>query len=69
MHQGYPVVQRTKENLMLAIVAAVLFALSLLLQLIAVDLGILTPDLLNTAGFLCVALHLAGVGARSRSRR
>jgi len=54
---------------MLAIVAAVLFALSLLLQLIAVDLGILTPDLLNTAGFLCVALHLAGVGARSRSRR
>lgn len=53
---------------MLAIVAAVLFVLSLLLQLISVDLGILTPSLLNTAGFLCVALYLAGIGSRSYSR-
>lgn len=53
---------------MFAIVAAVLFGLSLLLQLISVDLGILTPTLLLTAGLLCVALHMAGVGSRSYSR-
>jgi len=53
---------------MLAIVAAVLFGLSLLLQLVVVNLGILTPTLLSTAGLLCLALHLGGVRSRSYSR-
>ena len=56
---------------MTAIVAAVLFGLALLLQLLGTSLGIIGPEILTTAGLLCVALHLAGVGAsrRSYSRR
>ena len=42
-------------------------------QLAAFALGPVGPDLLNTAGFLCVALYLAGIGAgsygRARTRR
>lgn len=57
---------------MLAIVAAVLFGLSLLFQLAAFALGPVGPDLLATAGLLCLALYLAGVGTgrlgRSRVR-
>ncbi|MGH3566455.1 MAG: hypothetical protein ACRDRH_10565 [Pseudonocardia sp.] len=54
---------------MIAIVAAVLFALALIFQLAGLGFGVLTADVLITAGLLCVALHLAGVGARSYSRR
>ena len=58
---------------MLAIIAAALFGISLLFQLAAFVLGPVGPDLLNTAGFLCVALYLAGIGAgsygRARTRR
>ncbi|GAA3869615.1 hypothetical protein GCM10022243_38840 [Saccharothrix violaceirubra] len=52
---------------MLAIVAAVLFGLALLLDLAGASLGVVTGGLLVTAGLLCVALHLAGVGAGART--
>jgi hypothetical protein len=49
---------------MFAIIAAVLFAVVLILDLADESLGkVLTPGFLTTAGFLCIALHLAGVGA------
>ncbi|MGQ0575424.1 MAG: hypothetical protein ACT4RN_14630 [Pseudonocardia sp.] len=58
---------------MLAIVAAVLFGIALVLQLVGNVLGPLTADLFLTAGLLCTALFLAGIGTRSygrsRSRR
>lgn len=53
---------------MLAIIAAVLFGISLIFQLIGFALGPIGPEFLNTAGFLCVALYLAGIGARSYGR-
>jgi hypothetical protein len=56
-----------------AIIAAVLFGLALLFQLLNVGLGPITATVLITAGLLCVALHLAGVGntvhVRGYSRR
>ena len=48
---------------MTAIIAAVLFGLALLFQLLGVSLAFITPTVLMLAGLLCVALHLAGVGA------
>lgn len=58
---------------MLAIVAAVLFGLALIFQLAGISIEVITDQVLITAGLLCVALYLAGVGARSatwrRSRR
>jgi hypothetical protein len=51
-----------------AIIAAVLFGLALLFQLLNVSLGFITAQLLITAGLLCVALHLAGVGTAVRVR-
>jgi hypothetical protein len=57
-----------KGDTMLAIIAAVLFGISLVLQLVGLAFGPIGPELLNTAGLLCVALYLAGVGARSYSR-
>lgn len=53
---------------MIAIVAAVLFGISLLFQLVGFTLGPVGPELLNTAGLLCVALYLAGVGSRTYVR-
>ena len=48
---------------MVAVIAAVLFALALLIDLAGISLGsVLTPTNLLTAGLLCVALHLAGIG-------
>jgi putative effector of murein hydrolase LrgA (UPF0299 family) len=52
---------------MFAIVAAVLFGLALLLDLIDESLGFLTPGTLTTAGLLFVALHLSP--RRGRWRR
>jgi len=43
-----------------AIVAAVLFGLSLIFELTGTSLDRINPTTLNTAGLLCVALHLAG---------
>lgn len=52
---------------MLATAAAVIFALALLADWTNVDLGsALTPTTLVTLGLLCLALHLAGVGATRR---
>jgi hypothetical protein len=52
----------------LAIVAAIFFGLALLLDLADADIGtVITNATLVTAGLLCVALHLAGVGGKARS--
>jgi hypothetical protein len=45
-----------------AIIAAVLFGLALIFQLAGFALSVITAEVLITAGLLCVALHLAGVG-------
>ena len=50
---------------MLAIVAAVLFLLALIVQLIpGISLGVITWSVLAVAGLLCLALHSAGIGNR-----
>ena len=58
---------------MVAVIAAVLFGLALVFQLAGFALSVITADVLITAGLLCVALHLAGVGntvkVRGYSRR
>ncbi|MDT4989741.1 MAG: hypothetical protein QOI74_3835 [Micromonosporaceae bacterium] len=56
---------------MLAIIAAVLFALAFLFDLTGTSLGRLGPTALMLAGLICVALHLAGVATawRGRGRR
>ena len=52
---------------MFAVIAAVLFGVVLILDLANQDLGeVLTAGFLTTAGFLCIALHLAGVGTAWR---
>ena len=54
---------------MFAIIAAVLFAVALLLDLLGADSGpILDVGTLSLAGFLCIALHLAGAGAWATTR-
>ena len=54
---------------MLAIVAAVIFGLALILDLTDASIGtVLDGGTLLTAGLLCLALHLAGVGANARGR-
>ncbi len=56
---------------MFAIIAAVLFAIVLVLDLAdKTDLGpVLSVGFLVNAGLLCIALHLAGAGSRLRSYR
>ena len=55
---------------MLAILAAVFFGLALLLDLANASLGsTIDTHTLLYAGLLCVALHMAGVGAGVRSWR
>ena len=65
------VTQRSEEAVITAIVAAVLFVIALLLHLSGLSLGPLDVTFFELAGFVAVALHLAGVGAsfRSRARR
>jgi hypothetical protein len=54
---------------MFAKIAAVLFGLALLLELLQESFGrLLTPTILTTAGLLCVALHLSGFGSTSWRR-
>ncbi len=53
---------------MLALVAAVVFLISLIFQLAGITLGPIGVEFLNTLGFLLVALHLAGIGSRSWRR-
>lgn len=52
---------------MLAIVAAILFAIALIMDLADVSTGVAASAFV-TAGLLCLALHLAGIGTRSPSR-
>ncbi len=53
---------------MFATIAAVLFGLALILQLINETIGsVITPATLTTAGLLFVALHLGGFAAAVRS--
>ena len=58
---------------MTAIIAAVLFGLALLFQLLGLSLSVITATVLLYAGLLCLALHMAGVGSgvhvRSYTRR
>jgi len=53
---------------MLAIVAAVLFLLALIFELAGISLAVITATVLVTAGLLCVALSMAGVGAAAPRR-
>jgi len=48
---------------MLAILAAVLFAIALIMNLAEATIGIAASAFV-TAGLLCLALHMAGVGTR-----
>jgi hypothetical protein len=60
---------------MLAVVAAVLFGLALLFELVGISFQMITSSLLVTAGLFCLALYFAGIGSRQvtygrrRSRR
>jgi hypothetical protein len=51
-----------------AIIAAVIFGLALILDLAKAALGTITTTTLLLAGLLCVALHMAGIGANARGR-
>ena len=54
---------------MLAVVAAVLFLIALVFELASLTLGPAGALAFITAGLLCLALHLAGVGAGSSNSR
>ena len=56
---------------MTAIIAAVLFAIGLLLHLTGLSLGPLDVTFFELAGLIAAALHLAGIGSavRTRARR
>lgn len=52
---------------MFAIIAAIIFGLALILDWTDAKVSdAFTPQTLLTAGLLCIALHLAGIGASSR---
>jgi hypothetical protein len=53
---------------MFAVLAAILFALALVLYLARVGLGPLDPYTFMLAGLLCLALQAAGLGAGSLRR-
>jgi hypothetical protein len=53
---------------MLALVAALFFLIALIFELAGLTLGTLTDQVFITAGLLCVALYLAGLGTRSYRR-
>jgi hypothetical protein len=52
---------------MFAIIGAILFAIALIIDLAKADVG-LAAGTFVTAGLLCVALHMAGLGAVVRAR-
>ena len=55
---------------MFAIIAAVLFGIALLLELLGQSIeGFVTPTTLTLAGLIFVAVHMAGYGVRSGRRR
>ncbi|MQY08697.1 hypothetical protein [Actinomadura macrotermitis] len=54
---------------MLAIVAAIVFAIALLFDLADVSSDAFNYETLVTLGLLLIALHLAGIGAGTNWRR
>jgi hypothetical protein len=59
---------RLEEAVIVAVIAAVMFALALLLHVSGLSLGPLDATFFELAGLLCVALYLAGVGTTMRGR-
>ncbi len=53
---------------MTAIVAAVLFAIALIMHLAGLALGPLDSTFFMLAGLVAAALHLAGIGSTRRGR-
>lgn len=53
---------------MTAIIAAVLFAIALVLHLAGLSLGPLDVTFFQLAGLIAAALHLAGIGSSTRRR-
>jgi hypothetical protein len=51
---------------MLAIVAAILFAIALIMDLADAAIGI-SSNAFVIAGLLCLALHMAGIGAAAKT--
>ncbi len=51
---------------MLGLIAAAIFALAFVLDLIDETIGDITTTTLLLAGLACLALYLSGVGPRSR---
>jgi hypothetical protein len=51
---------------MFAVIGAVIFAIALIIDLAKADIGIAAGTFL-IAGLLCLALHMAGVGAAVRT--
>ena len=49
---------------MVAILAAVFFAIALIMDLADAAPAVAGPSAFVTAGLLCIALHLAGIGTR-----
>jgi len=49
---------------MLALIAAIFFLIALIFELASISLGSLTDQVFITAGLLCVALYMAGIGGR-----
>jgi hypothetical protein len=58
---------RLEEDVITSIIAAVLFAIALLLHLADLSLGPLDMTFFWLAGLVCVALHLAGIGTSRRA--
>ena len=56
----------SEETVITAIVAAVLFAIALVLHLTGLSLGPLDVTSFQLAGLLAVGLHLAGIGTSRR---
>lgn len=59
---------RHEEAVITAIIAAVLFAIALILHLTGLSLGPLDVTFFQIAGLLAAALHLAGIGTSHRGR-
>jgi hypothetical protein len=56
----------TQEVMMLGLIAAAIFALAFVLDLIDETIGDITTTTLLFAGLTCLALYVSGLGPRSR---
>jgi phosphate/sulfate permease len=59
---------RHEEAVITAIIAAVLFAIALVLHLAGLSLGPLDSTFFMLGGLIAAALHLAGIGTAYRGR-